>query len=57
MHLAVNNNSVFEILQKDKNLDVNIKNMHDDTPLHWAAHYNNSNAAEILCAYGADVNL
>ena len=38
-------------------MDVNVRNINNDTPLHVAADYQNSKAIRILLKRGADPNI
>ena len=37
-------------------MDVNIKNMKNETPLLWAARFNRAKTAKLLITHGADIN-
>ena len=49
--------SLLEELLSKRTLDVNVQNIDIDTPLHFAADYQNNKAIKILLKYGADPNI
>ena len=48
---------ILKSLLKKHKIDVNVQNINNDTPLHFAAEYQNDKAIKVLLKYGADPNI
>ena len=46
-----------ELLIKEGKMDVNLRNMKNETPCLWAVRFNRTNTMKLLISLGADVNL
>ena len=46
-----------ELLIKKGKMDVNLRNMKNETPFLWAVRFNRTNTMKLLISLGADVNL
>jgi ankyrin repeat protein len=58
LHQFTDNNNLKAIeFLVDKGVDVNTRNKHGYTPLHWAAWKGNIETANVLLAKGADINI
>ena len=57
MAISSSDQSFLEFLLKKNVLNINSKNINEETPLHKAARLGNIEAAKLLIQYGADIGI